>query len=159
MTFPLCKPPARGAVWTVLVAEHRGTPFQCHLPPSSPRLLLQGGAVPVQPHPGCCSQNPCSPDNHDLVAASASSVPDVSPIDPMPSSETYHALDANPARTQTGTQTLMLGLKASQKPDWDLNPRSFKLESFTQCLDFLRFRIFVSQHRRNSARDKVTGEK
>ena len=63
----------------------------------------------------------------------------------------------------------------SQKPDWGLNPCAgtltqpkpklglepmvFKLESLTQCLDLLRFRFSVSQHRRNSERDKVIGEK
>lgn len=36
---------------------------------------------------------------------------------------------------------------------------SFNLESFTQYLDFLRFRFFMPLHRGNSARGKVIGKK
>ena len=35
----------------------------------------------------------------------------------------------------------------------------FKLESLTWCLDFLRFRLFVPQCRKNLARDKLIGKK
>ena len=40
----------------------------------------------------------------------------------------------------------------------DLSTSNFKVESLTWYLDFLRFRFFVSQHRRNSVRDKAIGE-
>ena len=40
-----------------------------------------------------------------------------------------------------------------------LEHRVFKLESLTWCLDFLRIRFLVAQHRRNSARNKVIGRK
>ena len=49
--------------------------------------------------------------------------------------------------------------KLSLNPDWGLNPWFFYLELLTWCLVLLRLRIFVSQHRRNSARDKVMGKK
>ena len=52
----------------------------------------------------------------------------------------------------------MPGLETSLNPDWDLN-RGFKLESLTLCLDSLKFRFFMPPRRRNSARDKVIGEK
>ena len=52
-------------------------------------------------------------------------------------------------RRQSETVHLRLGLEH----------RVFKLESLTWCLDFLRIRFLVAQHRRNSARNKVIGRK
>ena len=53
----------------------------------------------------------------------------------------------------------MPGLEPSLKPDWDLNPWFQILESFTQCLDLMRFRFFMPLYRRNSVRDQVIGKK
>ena len=45
------------------------------------------------------------------------------------------------------------------KPRLGLESMAFKLESLTRYLDLLRFRFFVPQSRRDSVKDKVTGEK
>ena len=74
----------------------------------------------------------------------------------------------------TGTLPELM-LETSLNPDWDLTPcamtqtqpkprlglepRVFKLESLTWCLDSLRFRFFVPQRRRKSPRDKGISQK
>ena len=79
--------------------------------------------------------------------------------------ETDSIKGLNLAGTQIGIWTHMPGLEPDLNPDWDLNPcagtstHGFKLESVTLCLDSLKFRFFMSPRRRNSARDKVMGEK
>ena len=82
--------------------------------------------------------------------------------------------DLNPARTQIGTWTHMLGLEPRQyadwdlnpwagtqtwpDPDWDLNPRSFHWEH-TWSQDLVNLRFLMSHCRKNSVRDKVIGKK
>ena len=58
---------------------------------------------------------------------------------------------------RTKTKTLLT--RTQPKPRLGLDPTAFELESLTCCLDLLRLGFFVSQHRRNSVRDKVIGKK
>ena len=62
-----------------------------------------------------------------------------------------------------GLKPVWLGLKPSQNPAWNLNPRVWdsnpaKTHS-TWFQDLMKLRFLISHHRKNSARDKVIAKK
>ena len=89
----------------------------------------------------------------------------------------YHRLglepmcwDLNQAKTQfgtlthmAGTQTHILGLKLSQNPVWDLNPRGWDSNPAKTCStwfqDQKKLRLLMPHRKKNSVRDKVIGKK
>ena len=56
-------------------------------------------------------------------------------------------------------QSYRLGLKTQPKSKLGLKPTFFSSKSHTWSQDLMKLRFFMSQHRKNSVRDKVIDEK